>query len=174
MQKGFQMKNIFIIVAILAGGYFFWQQKFNDNQTEASVKDGYQSVSSASNIAKKTNKKNPNLSKLSVNSKMRLAEKYQKELERKANVLLKKMAKNQLTPKKAMKYADQLCNISNDCYDKFNSLHVPCPIAYGKSTYTTWANKFDKKNKELSDKIDVRRDKILSKVKGLNYISQNL
>jgi hypothetical protein len=157
----------------LAGGYFFWQQKFNDNQTEAASKDDYQRVSSVSNISKITNKKKSDFSKLSVNSKMKLAEKYQKEYERNANALLKKMAADHLTPKKAMKYCDQLSSISSDCYNKFNSLGMPCPSTVGKTGYSTWANKHKQKNIEISDRVDARRDKLLSKVKGLNYISQN-
>jgi uncharacterized protein HemX len=170
MLKGFQMKNIFIIVAILAGGYFFWQQKFNDNQTEASAKDDYQRVSSASNISQKTNNKNPNLSKLSVNSKMRLAEKYQKEYERKASALLKEMAADHLTPKKVMKYNSQFGNLGQDKMMKFNSLRMPCPSTVGKSSYSTWSNKYRQKGSKFMDSIIERRNKLTSKVKGYGTV----
>ncbi len=104
------MKKIIIVVAILVGGYFFWQQKFNDNNIGALDKNGSQRVDSASNV-----------SKLSVGSKIKLYDKYQKEIESKANDLLKKMANDNLTPDEVMKYRAQLSNLGGESNEKRNS-----------------------------------------------------
>ncbi len=199
MWRGYQMKKQFIVVAILIGGYFFWQQNFSDIQIKSLVKDGFQKVCSvsnisnktnkivssasnaseiinervysASNISSKTNKKKQDFSNLTLHKKMRIAEKNWKEYEKNVNSLLKKMAREKLTPEKVMKYNSRFSNFGQDEAMKFNCLGMPCPITFDKQSYSAWSNKYRQKRRKFMDNMIVQRNKLTSKVEDYGAVS---